>query len=412
MRRLSVVSLLVVCGAADVPWLDTSAEAPERTPPAPEVYARKDAGWRKQHATTAAHGRPKSLPPSASPLDRLKLEQFRHPTCHSQAHQLGREIFADERKTRASPDAALDAALGAASASTAAPGGASTAPWARTPRPAGRRRTSRALRPAGDDSDRGRGRVRPRRRPRPRAAAERGGRAAGVRRGPGLLRRALLRRGRGHGDRVDVLRAQADVQGQVRTRPAEDARGLLLLRAAVEGLGRAQPHRRRRGDRERCMYVEEDVQGRARLRRGDGVPQNKMHTDVGAQGARFCATLGDATGACIDGLMFRTATFGQARAADAPARRCAATRRRCAATSRRRGCTRCGRGRWSGRTMHTDVRAVSSARRWATYWPGRPLMRREEEGCARRGVALAGRGPFVGDREREEIVTYVIASDL
>ena len=31
MRRLSVVSLLVVCGAADVPWLDTSAEAPERT---------------------------------------------------------------------------------------------------------------------------------------------------------------------------------------------------------------------------------------------------------------------------------------------------------------------------------------------------------------------------------------------
>ena len=34
MRRLSVVSLLVVCGAADVPWLDTSAEAPERTPPA------------------------------------------------------------------------------------------------------------------------------------------------------------------------------------------------------------------------------------------------------------------------------------------------------------------------------------------------------------------------------------------
>ena len=96
MRSLSVVSLLV-CGAADVPWLDTSAEAPERTPPAPEVYARKDAGWRKQHATTA-HGRPKSLPPSASPLDRLKLEQFRHPTCHSQAHQLGREIFADERK--------------------------------------------------------------------------------------------------------------------------------------------------------------------------------------------------------------------------------------------------------------------------------------------------------------------------
>ena len=60
MRSLSVVSLLV-CGAADVPWLDTSAEAPERTPPAPEVYARKDAGWRKQHAR-------KSLPPSASPL--------------------------------------------------------------------------------------------------------------------------------------------------------------------------------------------------------------------------------------------------------------------------------------------------------------------------------------------------------
>ena len=37
MRRLSVVSLLVVCGAADVPWLDTSAEAPERTPPAPDA---------------------------------------------------------------------------------------------------------------------------------------------------------------------------------------------------------------------------------------------------------------------------------------------------------------------------------------------------------------------------------------
>ena len=35
-----------------------------------------------------------------------------------------------------------------------------------------------------------------------------------------------------------------------------------------------------------------------------------MHTDVGAQGARFCATLGDATWACIDGLMFRTAKFG------------------------------------------------------------------------------------------------------
>ena len=122
---LSVVSLLlVVCGAADVPWLDTSAEAPERTPPAPEVYARKDAGWRKQHATTA-HGRPKSLPPSASPLDRLKLEQFRHPTCHSQAHQLGREIFADERKTRASPDAVasgsrnFDASRGATSLSAA-----------------------------------------------------------------------------------------------------------------------------------------------------------------------------------------------------------------------------------------------------------------------------------------------------
>ena len=94
MRSLSVVSLLV-CGAADVPWLDTSAEAPERTPPAPEVYARKDAGRGRQHA-------PRSLPQSASPLDRLKLEQFRHPTCHSQAHQLGREIFADERKTRAS----------------------------------------------------------------------------------------------------------------------------------------------------------------------------------------------------------------------------------------------------------------------------------------------------------------------
>ena len=73
MRRLSVVSLLVVCGAADVPWLDTSAES--MTPPAPRsTRARTPAGASSSDAT----GRPKSLPPSASPLDRLQLEQFRH----------------------------------------------------------------------------------------------------------------------------------------------------------------------------------------------------------------------------------------------------------------------------------------------------------------------------------------------
>ena len=56
MRSLSVVSLLV-CGAADVPWLDTSAEAPERTPPAPEVYARKDEAFRRTYRKRAASGK-------------------------------------------------------------------------------------------------------------------------------------------------------------------------------------------------------------------------------------------------------------------------------------------------------------------------------------------------------------------
>ena len=303
----SVVSLLVVCSAADVPWLDTSAEAPERTPPAPEVYARKDAGWRKQHATTA-HGRPKSLPPSASPLDRLKLEQFRHPTCHSQAHQLGREIFADERKARASPDAALDAALGVceyrctggclhgAVGAYAAARGAPPDIADLCARPAMTRVVGAgecahavghalALLQSEEDALRG-------------CAAAPDYSVAHYCAGGVVMETASTFFGR-----------ERDVRAKCESVPPK-------TRAACYYFGLRS---RASGARNRTAAVEETMKNVCTSKKtykacvygaATAFLKNKMHTDVGAQGARFCATLGDATWACIDGLMFRTAKFG------------------------------------------------------------------------------------------------------
>ena len=129
--------------------------------------------------------------------------------------------------------------------------------------------------------------------------------------------------------------------------------------------------------------------------------KNKMHTDVGAQGARFCATLGDATWACIDGLMFRTAKFGS----EALRRgACAALRGDAAALCRDVAAAGMGCGRGAGRVVRRspNVSVFSSA----IGAPGRDCAAPRTQGGRCYGL------PVGGAAGTEEQSHYVLASDL
>jgi len=317
--------LLALCAlaAAKVPWLDAGTDAPERTPPAPEVYARQDATWRKSHET---RGRPTALPKTASALDRLKLEQFQHATCHSQAHQLGREIFAEEAKK-------LDIAKVTAILLLHVP--VLDASLDRALKVCEYRCTGGCLHGAVGAYAYEQKRRDPTYRPDIEALCRRDAMRAVVDKGE--CAHAV-------GHALALLQPEADALEGCAASPdysvAQYCAGGVVMERGGAFFGQDRNVRSKcenvppktraacyyfglrskaSGARNRTLAVDETVRavctsGVTRKACVYGAAtaflKNKMHTAEGVQGARFCETMGEARWACLDGLMFRSAKFG------------------------------------------------------------------------------------------------------